>query len=137
MIKDLGTPAWAEDYRHWFTELKQRAVAIANRELIALYWKIGRNILDRQQKQRWGGGIVDRLARGLNATFPDTRGFSPPTSSTCERLPKPFRSRNLYNSSLHNCSDRTLRHCSTSWTTPRSGFGPRKSRSSAAGCAVC
>jgi hypothetical protein len=54
MSKDLGTPPWAEDYRHWFAELKQRverarqrAVASANRELVVLYWQIGRDILDR------------------------------------------------------------------------------------------
>ncbi|WP_244106708.1 DUF1016 N-terminal domain-containing protein, partial [Paraburkholderia phenazinium] len=75
---------WAEDYRHWFAELKQRverarqrAVASVNRELVTLYWQIGRDILDRQQKQGWGAGVVDRLARDLKAAFPDMRGFSP------------------------------------------------------------
>ncbi|OXI92657.1 MULTISPECIES: PDDEXK nuclease domain-containing protein [Burkholderia] len=84
MTQDLNTPAWAEDYRHWFTELKQRverarqrAVASANRELVSLYWQIGRDILDRQQKQGWGAGVVDQLARDLKAAFPDMRGFSP------------------------------------------------------------
>ncbi|MFM0069194.1 PDDEXK nuclease domain-containing protein [Paraburkholderia aspalathi] len=84
MTKDPDTPVWAEDYRHWFAELKQRverarqhAVASVNRELVALYWQIGRDILDRQQKQGWGAGVVDRLARDLKAAFPDMRGFSP------------------------------------------------------------
>ncbi|WGS45781.1 PDDEXK nuclease domain-containing protein [Burkholderia sp. JSH-S8] len=84
MTKDLGTPARADDYRHWFAELKQRverarqrAVASANRELVSLYWQIGRDILDRQQKQGWGAGVVDQLARDLKAAFPDMRGFSP------------------------------------------------------------
>ena len=84
MTKDLGTPAWAEDYRHWFAGLKQRverarqrAVARANRELVALYWQIGCDILDRRQKQGWGAGVVDQLARDLKAAFPDMRGFSP------------------------------------------------------------
>lgn len=40
-------------------------------------WQIGRDILDRQQKQGWGAGIVDQLARDLKAAFPDMRGFSP------------------------------------------------------------
>jgi predicted nuclease of restriction endonuclease-like (RecB) superfamily len=84
MTKDLGTPAWAENYRHWFSELKlrverarQRAVASANRELVVLYWQIGRDILERQQEQGWGSGVVDQLARDLKAAFPDMRGFSP------------------------------------------------------------
>lgn len=84
MTKDPDTPVWAEDYRHWFVELKQRverarqrAVVSVNRELVTLYWQIGRDILDRQQKQGWGAGVVDRLARDLKAAFPDMRGFSP------------------------------------------------------------
>lgn len=84
MVDDISSPAWAEDYRHWFAELKQRverarqrAMASANRELVTLYWQIGRDILDRQQRQGWGAGVVDRLARDLKAAFPDMRGFSP------------------------------------------------------------
>src|ERR1700754_3649907 len=75
---------WGDDYRNWLTELKQRverarqrAAASVNRELITLYWQIGRDILERQQKQGWGADVIDRLARDLKAAFPDMRGFSP------------------------------------------------------------
>ncbi len=33
---------------------RQRAAASANRELVILYWQIGQDILDRQQRQGWG-----------------------------------------------------------------------------------
>ncbi|WP_347814767.1 DUF1016 N-terminal domain-containing protein [Burkholderia sp. D-99] len=36
----------------------------ANREVVSLYWQIGRDILDRQQKQDWGAGVVDQLHGG-------------------------------------------------------------------------
>jgi hypothetical protein len=46
------------DCEHWLTELKQRiytaqtkAALSVNRELILLYWKIGQDILSRQQRQ--------------------------------------------------------------------------------------
>ncbi|GLU34898.1 hypothetical protein Busp01_47400 [Trinickia caryophylli] len=72
------------DYRHWLTELKQRvefarqrAAASVNRELVTLYWQIGHDILDRQQRQGWGAKVIDRLARDLKAAFPDMQGFSP------------------------------------------------------------
>jgi hypothetical protein len=48
-----------------------------NRELVTLYWQIGRDILERQQRQGWGARVVDQLARDLKAAFPDMRGFSP------------------------------------------------------------
>ncbi|MGF6743905.1 putative nuclease of restriction endonuclease-like (RecB) superfamily [Paraburkholderia atlantica] len=54
----------------------QRAVVSANRELVTLYWQIGRDILERQEQQGWGSGVVDRLARDFKAAFPDMRGFS-------------------------------------------------------------
>jgi DUF1016 N-terminal domain len=33
---------------------RQQAVASVNRELVVLYWQIGRDILDRQRQQGWG-----------------------------------------------------------------------------------
>ncbi|EKS69416.1 MULTISPECIES: PDDEXK nuclease domain-containing protein [Caballeronia] len=75
---------WDDDYRRWLAELKlrverarQRAAASANRELVTLYWQIGRDILDRQRRQGWGAGVIDQLARDLKSAFPDMRGFSP------------------------------------------------------------
>lgn len=54
-----------------------RAASSANRELVTLYWQIGHDILERQQRQGWGAKVIDRLARDLKAAFPDMRGFSP------------------------------------------------------------
>jgi hypothetical protein len=42
----------------------------------ALYWQLGRDILERQEQAGWGAGVVDREAADLRAAFPDMRGFS-------------------------------------------------------------
>lgn len=42
-----------------------------------LYWQIGRDILERQQRRGWGAKVIDQLARDLKDAFPDMRGFSP------------------------------------------------------------
>ncbi|KVR74918.1 PDDEXK nuclease domain-containing protein [Burkholderia ubonensis] len=55
----------------------KRAAASANRELVTLYWQIGRDILERQQQRGWGAKVIDQLARDLKDAFPDMRGFSP------------------------------------------------------------
>lgn len=47
-----------------------------NRELVLLYWQIGRDILARQSSQGWGAKVVDRLAHDLRVAFPDMKGFS-------------------------------------------------------------
>lgn len=70
-------------YANWLTELKThiretrvRAALAVNSELIGLYWRIGRDILERQAQDGWGSKVVDRLASDLRAEFPDARGFS-------------------------------------------------------------
>jgi len=54
-----------------------RAALAANRELIALYWDIGRAIVGRQQSDEWGTSVIERLSRDLRASFPGAHGFSP------------------------------------------------------------
>lgn len=54
-----------------------KAGLAANRELILLYWDIGRMILERQQNEGWGTKVIDRLAADLQRAFPGQQGFSP------------------------------------------------------------
>jgi len=52
-----------------------RAALSVNRELVLLYWSIGRDILIRQTNEGWGARIIDRLSVDLTKAFPDMRGF--------------------------------------------------------------
>src|SRR5580658_2475367 len=79
-LKPTDTPA---GYNAWLAELKTRirdarlrASLAVNAELIGLYWRIGRDILERQERDGWGAKVVDRLALDLRAAFPGMRGFS-------------------------------------------------------------
>jgi predicted nuclease of restriction endonuclease-like (RecB) superfamily len=54
-----------------------RAAIAANRELVQLYWDIGREIVDRQDREGWGKAVVQRLAGDLQREFPGMAGFSP------------------------------------------------------------
>ena len=70
-------------YGPWLASLKQRvrsaqlrAHRAANTELIELSWDIGRDIVERQVEQRWGTGVVRRLAADLRGEFPDMTGLS-------------------------------------------------------------
>jgi len=53
-----------------------RAAAAATRELIALYWHIGRAIVGRQAGAPWGTSVLERLAADLRRAFPGITGFS-------------------------------------------------------------
>ncbi len=54
-----------------------RAAVSVNRELVLLYWELGRDVLARQGEQGWGAKVVDRLASDLKRAFPEMAGFSP------------------------------------------------------------
>lgn len=73
-----------EGYDRFLRDLKERirsaqvrAALAVNRELVLLYWQIGRDILIRQQQQGWGAKVIDRLAADLRSSFPEIKGFSP------------------------------------------------------------
>jgi predicted nuclease of restriction endonuclease-like (RecB) superfamily len=53
-----------------------RAAVSVNRGLIALYWDIGRVIVEQQKLHKWGDGVIDRLSRDLTKEFPQMAGFS-------------------------------------------------------------
>jgi len=54
-----------------------RAALAVNRELVLLYWGIGKQILVRQREDGWGTKVIERLAQDLHVEFPEMRGLSP------------------------------------------------------------
>jgi len=72
-----GYEAFLGELRERIRTAQVRAALAVNRELVLLYWGIGRDILARQQKHGWGAKVVDRLAADLRKAFPEMAGFSP------------------------------------------------------------
>lgn len=71
------------DYQRLLVEIKQRiksaqydALKAVNKELIALYWDIGKMIVERQKRETWGKAIVEKLSKDLQVEFPGMGGFS-------------------------------------------------------------
>jgi predicted nuclease of restriction endonuclease-like (RecB) superfamily len=74
----------AHGYGELLEELKTRirtaqvkAALAVNRELVLLYWQIGREILARQREAGWGAKVIERLSADLRREFPEMTGFSP------------------------------------------------------------
>src|ERR1700733_7411266 len=72
-----GYPALLEELKKRIHSAQLRAAFAVNRELLLLYWSIGRDILGRQQMEGWGTKVIDRLAKDLQTEFPGVEGFSP------------------------------------------------------------
>ena len=71
------------DYKILIVNIKERIVSAqynalkkVNRELISLYWDIGKMIIERQKKYNWGMSVVEKLSVDLNNEFPGVKGFS-------------------------------------------------------------
>ena len=71
-----GYADWLDDLKTRIHSAQQRATLAVNRELVALYWQIGRDILARQAEQGWGAKVIERLAHDLRTAFPEMKGFS-------------------------------------------------------------
>jgi predicted nuclease of restriction endonuclease-like (RecB) superfamily len=77
-------PLAPDSYAQFLAELKSRIQAAQlraslaiNRELVLLYWQIGRDIIDRQEREKRGTNVIDRLSSDLKRSFPKMKGFSP------------------------------------------------------------
>lgn len=53
-----------------------RAALAVSREMVLLYWSIGKDILARQEREGWGTRVIERLGRDLQVEFPGVQGFS-------------------------------------------------------------
>lgn len=66
-----------EDIKNEIRKQRISVVLNANSSMICLYWKIGRLILEKQEKEGWGTKVIDRMAKDIKDAFPDMSGFSP------------------------------------------------------------
>ncbi|GGC16219.1 PDDEXK nuclease domain-containing protein [Dyadobacter sediminis] len=53
-----------------------KALLSANAEMLLLYWKIGKTILDQQEQFGWGSKVIEQLAKDLRSEFTDMHGLS-------------------------------------------------------------
>ncbi len=71
-----GYPELLLDLKGRIRAAQVRAALSVNRELVLLYWQMGRSILQRQGEEGWGAKVVDRLSADLRSEFPEMKGFS-------------------------------------------------------------
>ena len=76
-MKDVST--YGEvigDIKERIRSAQYNAVKAVNRELIGLYWDIGKIIVTRQRGETWGKSVVETIAQNLRQDFPKITGFS-------------------------------------------------------------
>ena len=81
MKKD--TTILENDFTNFVKEIKAKilssqyeALKAVNKELINLYWEIGKDIVEKQEKFGWGKAVVKNLSNELQKEFIGIKGFS-------------------------------------------------------------
>lgn len=58
------------------TAARQKVYQIVNRQLVEMYWLLGKRIYEKIELSYWGEGVIEAISRDLQLAFPDMRGFS-------------------------------------------------------------
>lgn len=71
------------EYKKWYQSIKDKikssqikAITKINTELMALYWEMGREIVEKQTKSNWGDALIEQLSKDLSIEFASEKGFS-------------------------------------------------------------
>lgn len=72
-----GYYAFLNDLKNRIKVAQTTAIFAVNKELIRLYWEIGKSIVIKQKEMGWGKAIVQRVSQDIQNAFPGVSGFSP------------------------------------------------------------
>ncbi len=67
--------SFRDDVLKHIRSAQYEAMRAVNKEMISLYWEIGRQITERQKALGWGKSVVENLSRDIQAEFPGIQGF--------------------------------------------------------------
>lgn len=73
---DLSYKTYIETLKKEISQARIKANLSVNKELVLLYWKIGNQILEMQQKEGWGAKILEQVSQDLRKEFPEMKGLS-------------------------------------------------------------
>lgn len=81
------------EYKQWIQELKScyrrsqiKASVHVNREMLAFYWELGRDIVRLDAEQRWGSGFMRLLSQDLKQELPDAAGITLSNLYYCKKF---------------------------------------------------
>ena len=67
---------FVKDIKNRILSSQYEALKKVNRELIELYWNIGKEIVAKQETYGWGKSVVKNLSQELQKEFVGMKGFS-------------------------------------------------------------
>lgn len=67
---------YVEDLKDEISKTRIKAALSVNKELVLLYWRIGKKILEMQEREGWGARVIENISKDLQEGFPGMRGLS-------------------------------------------------------------
>ncbi|MFK2237009.1 YhcG family protein [Bacteroides fragilis] len=99
---EKNTPFLSPEYLDFRNEITSRirsaqyeALKAVNKEMIALYWEIGRRITEQQAALGWGKSVVENLSRDIQKEFPGIKGFGVSNMWDMARFYSEYRSNEI------------------------------------------
>ncbi len=65
-----------EEIKSRISSSQTKAIFAVNKEMIVLYWEIGRIISSKQELKGWGSGVIPKLSKDIKNELPEIKGFS-------------------------------------------------------------
>ena len=81
---------WRDEIISLIEQSKLQAVLNVNKEMLALYWRIGNDILHKQEELGWGTQVVEQLSNDLQHRFPKDDGYSARNLWNMKRFAKEY-----------------------------------------------
>ena len=67
---------WVSELSNRFKRMQIKAATRVNHEMLAFYWMLGKDIVQKQAEQRWGSNFFTTLSVDLKTALPNQTGFS-------------------------------------------------------------
>ena len=71
-----GYSEWRKHIEELIEVSKLRTALNVNIGTLTLYWNIGSQIIEKQERLGWGKKVIEQLSKDLTHKFPDDRGYS-------------------------------------------------------------
>lgn len=98
MTKELDNNNYTALLHTLKTEISQariKAHLSVNKEMISLYWRIGNQILERQDKEGWGTKVIENISNDLRKEFPEMKGLSARNLKYMQRFAREFNDQSI------------------------------------------
>lgn len=81
-MAEINNSTLSAEYSLFLNEITTRirsaqyeALKAVNKEMIALYWEVGKRISEQQAASGWGKSVVEKLSGDIQKEFPGIQGF--------------------------------------------------------------